>query len=103
MVCGANKKCFVDKTSRGTFIARCAPLRSKRNRGKRLIFFKIFFYSIFLAACNQKKAIGSCKATLKRYYYNSMMNTCEQFIFKGCGGNDNNFETKRHCEATCLI
>jgi len=86
MLCGANKKCFVDKTHDGTFIGRCIPLRSKRND----------------KACKQRKAVGSCSDTLKRFYYNSITNRCEKFIYKGCGGNDNNFETKRHCETTCV-
>lgn len=45
--------------------------------------------------------VGPCRAAFPRYFYNSTATSCEQFIFGGCGGNTNNFETKEKCEATC--
>jgi hypothetical protein len=52
--------------------------------------------------CKQKKAEGTCRATLKRFYYNSATNKCEKLAYTGCGGNQNNFETIRECKTTCL-
>ncbi len=57
---------------------------------------------IFLAVCEEEKAVGLCKAAFPRFYYNSTMKTCVTFIYGGCAGNDNNFETEDECAATCI-
>ena len=36
-----------------------------------------------------------------RYYFDKYENRCQQFIYSGCGGNDNNFETRAECERSC--
>lgn len=51
--------------------------------------------------CRQSMKVGPCRAAFPRYFYNSTAMSCEKFIFGGCGGNTNNFETKEKCEATC--
>lgn len=38
---------------------------------------------------------------LTRYYFNSRTNKCEQFTFKGCQGNHNNFHTESMCNTVC--
>ncbi|XP_074036900.1 uncharacterized protein [Leptinotarsa decemlineata] len=40
---------------------------------------------------------------LTRYYFNSNTNKCEQFIFKGCLGNHNNFHTENMCNIVCPV
>ena len=35
------------------------------------------------------------------YYYNQNEGKCLQFIYGGCGGNQNRFETLKKCEKTC--
>ncbi|GFR05007.1 hypothetical protein TNCT_498982 [Trichonephila clavata] len=51
--------------------------------------------------CSQKKEVGPCKAAMPRYYYNKKTKKCEKFIYGGCKGNSNNFQTLEDCEATC--
>ncbi|XP_076348776.1 uncharacterized protein LOC143246253 isoform X2 [Tachypleus tridentatus] len=51
--------------------------------------------------CNLPSDAGQCSDYLKRYYYNPNYNGCRQFIYSGCGGNNNNFETKVECEDAC--
>ncbi|XP_023305767.2 putative Kunitz-type serine protease inhibitor [Lucilia cuprina] len=44
---------------------------------------------------------GPCRMSLDRFYYNAQTDTCEQFKFGGCKGNDNKFGFKQTCEAAC--
>ncbi|KAH7973024.1 hypothetical protein HPB52_020573 [Rhipicephalus sanguineus] len=53
------------------------------------------------SACYLPKDMGPCFGYFPRYYYNTTTNTCEEFIYGGCRGNANNFETLRQCESKC--
>ncbi|XP_020797723.1 LOW QUALITY PROTEIN: tissue factor pathway inhibitor a [Boleophthalmus pectinirostris] len=58
---------------------------------------------IFREQCALKEEPGLCKAIKQRYYFNIDSGRCEMFEFGGCGGNDNNFESKEECEETCVV
>lgn len=45
---------------------------------------------------------GNCPLSLQRYYFNTTTGMCEEFIYKGCNGNLNNFLTLEECESKCL-
>ena len=45
--------------------------------------------------------IGPCSGIQKRSYFNSETNSCEEFLYGGCGGNGNNFLSKEMCEHRC--
>ncbi|KAB7506063.1 Kunitz-type serine protease inhibitor bitisilin-3, partial [Armadillidium nasatum] len=51
--------------------------------------------------CSQPPSAGMCRASFKRYFYNSSVNECQEFIYGGCQGNDNNFPSKEICESEC--
>ncbi|PKK22055.1 collagen alpha-1(VII) chain [Columba livia] len=44
---------------------------------------------------------GSCQNYVLLWYYHTESNTCRPFIFGGCRGNSNRFETKWRCERRC--
>lgn len=51
--------------------------------------------------CSMKAKSGPCLAYFEKYYFNKQTNSCEKFIYGGCGGNLNNFEDKDQCENVC--
>uniref|UniRef100_A0A8W8NJX2 Uncharacterized protein n=2 Tax=Magallana gigas TaxID=29159 RepID=A0A8W8NJX2_MAGGI len=52
--------------------------------------------------CNLPKKVGRCRAAFRRWWYNRRTKQCETFIYGGCGGNKNNFETRDKCERQCV-
>lgn len=51
--------------------------------------------------CGLPTLQGPCKAYEPRWAYSSSQQQCQSFIYGGCEGNDNNFESKEACEETC--
>jgi len=51
--------------------------------------------------CSLPSDSGTCEAYFPRFYYNADADRCEEFVYGGCDGNENNFETLAECEATC--
>ncbi|XP_078346264.1 PI-actitoxin-Aeq3b-like [Oculina patagonica] len=51
--------------------------------------------------CELPKVVGQCRGAFPKFYYNKDSGECEQFIYGGCMGNENNFETKEECEERC--
>ncbi|XP_007907385.1 WAP, Kazal, immunoglobulin, Kunitz and NTR domain-containing protein 2 [Callorhinchus milii] len=51
--------------------------------------------------CTLPALQGPCKAWEPRWAYNSLMRQCQSFIYGGCGGNENNFESRETCEEIC--
>ena len=51
--------------------------------------------------CSLPPETGPCLAYFRHYFYNTTSKQCEQFIYGGCRGNENNFETVEECEANC--
>lgn len=51
--------------------------------------------------CSLQSKPGRCYGYFKRFYFNINSGRCEKFIYGGCSGNENNFESKRECENKC--
>ena len=43
-----------------------------------------------------------CMGYFPKWYFDSKVNKCKKFIYGGCQGNGNNFESIRECERTCF-
>ncbi|KAH8241117.1 hypothetical protein KR026_012426 [Drosophila bipectinata] len=79
---------------------------------KLLIFLVVFvaFATISIDAKNEICGLPhsrngdliSCEAYIPSWTYNSSSNECIKFIYGGCRGNDNRFDTKQACEEKCL-
>uniref|UniRef100_A0A7E4W475 Kunitz/Bovine pancreatic trypsin inhibitor domain protein n=1 Tax=Panagrellus redivivus TaxID=6233 RepID=A0A7E4W475_PANRE len=46
---------------------------------------------------------GPCNRLRYMWFFNMTKGTCEQFLYGGCGGNDNRFSTFEHCQVTCEV
>ncbi|XP_069360607.1 papilin isoform X3 [Maniola hyperantus] len=51
--------------------------------------------------CNQPSEQGDCQAYVYMWYYDAASDECGQFVYGGCKGNDNRFETQQECENRC--
>ncbi|KAK0411672.1 hypothetical protein QR680_005774 [Steinernema hermaphroditum] len=51
--------------------------------------------------CTSPLSIGSGTANLPRWYFNTQSRRCQQFVYTGIGGNNNNFLSREACTATC--
>ncbi|KAI0228570.1 WAP four-disulfide core domain protein 6B [Lamellibrachia satsuma] len=51
--------------------------------------------------CDLPKRTGHCLAYIPRWFYNKNTGQCVKFIYGGCGGNMNNFETAAACRRMC--
>ena len=76
------------------------------NQGAFYFRFRSLKISILLsipAVCQDfEEPEVSCLAYIPRWRYVSSIGQCENFIFGGCGGNANNFETFEACERKCM-
>lgn len=54
-----------------------------------------------LVICRQPVIVGSCRAAFPKFFYNASQQSCSNFVYGGCEGNSNNFETLDECEKTC--
>ncbi|CAD5214180.1 unnamed protein product [Bursaphelenchus xylophilus] len=52
--------------------------------------------------CQEEKEEGQCGGTFPRYWYNNQTNRCDRFIYTGCKGNRNQFETEEECKLLCV-
>ncbi|XP_049650585.1 kunitz-type protease inhibitor 2 [Accipiter gentilis] len=56
-----------------------------------------------LELCSLPKAVGQCRASMPRWWFNITGGLCQSFVFGGCKGNANNFLTERECQESCIL
>nr|XP_037274979.1 kunitz-type serine protease inhibitor 6-like [Rhipicephalus microplus] len=55
----------------------------------------------FEPQCDQGPDVGLCKGFFPMWWFNTKTGKCEEFVYGGCGGNGNRYETREECEETC--
>ncbi|KHJ98222.1 Kunitz/Bovine pancreatic trypsin inhibitor domain protein [Oesophagostomum dentatum] len=51
--------------------------------------------------CKKELETGPCRALFKKYGYSTKEKKCVEFVYGGCKGNENNFETMEECQKKC--
>ncbi|XP_022833040.1 kunitz-type serine protease inhibitor A-like [Spodoptera litura] len=52
--------------------------------------------------CSLAFDYGHCFGQYNRWGWDPLFKTCRRRLYSGCGGNQNNFETRSECLATCV-
>ncbi|XP_056399689.1 amyloid beta precursor like protein 2 isoform X1 [Hyla sarda] len=55
------------------------------------------------AVCSQEAVTGPCRAMFPRWYFDIKQKKCVRFVYGGCGGNRNNFQSETYCMAVCKV
>lgn len=63
----------------------------------------IFDYETARQICSLEVDAGSCRGAYQRFYYDPSRQSCEEFEFTGCRGNQNNFLTRDDCLNSCSL
>ena len=61
----------------------------------------MFFFMATLDICSMPSHGGDCAAYIVLWYYDKDRARCLQFVYTGCGGNANRFQTQEECEGRC--
>nr|ABI52687.1 Kunitz domain [Argas monolakensis] len=51
--------------------------------------------------CTLPMKVGPCRAAVPKFYYDSSTGRCKMFIYGGCQGNANRFNTQKDCMQVC--
>lgn len=51
--------------------------------------------------CTLEAETGPCRASMSRWHFDMSQRKCVRFIYGGCAGNRNNFDSEEYCMAVC--
>ncbi|XP_014674581.1 PREDICTED: papilin-like, partial [Priapulus caudatus] len=52
--------------------------------------------------CAMPRDSGPCSAAIRKWFFNSETEKCEQYLYGGCQGNENRFDDKSDCDQVCF-
>jgi len=58
---------------------------------------------IYIDVCYLPKSVGPCEGYYPTWYYDQERKQCAQFVYGGCLGNNNKFQTREECEHLCVV
>ena len=54
------------------------------------------------AVCRLPKIVGICRLSVPSFYFDRATLQCQSFLYGGCGGNGNRFNSLEECQSLCL-
>lgn len=60
-----------------------------------------YFLIRYIDKCFLYQDRGNCSNMSSKYFYDRQDGVCKQFMYGGCGGNDNRFDSKQECDQQC--
>lgn len=63
----------------------------------------VFDFETAQTICTLEPDAGSCRGAYKRFYYDAARQSCQEFEYGGCRGNQNNFLTSEICMSSCSL
>ena len=73
----------------------------KRAWFKHDINLQVFVWRVQSEHCGAEPEVGPCRASFQRWYHDRKKGSCQSFIYGGCKGNKNNYDSKESCMAAC--
>jgi len=55
------------------------------------------------STCDLPAEVGVCRGNFPRFYFDRTTGQCHEFVYGGCGGNENNFESIEECQQSCGV
>lgn len=92
---------FVFAILAAVFISAEAFNCKKETNAFDFLIYLILFWCPFSAACTEPKLGGDCRGTIPSYFYNQETRKCEHFLYGGCHGNENRFDSEEECNREC--
>ncbi|KAL7035800.1 hypothetical protein ACKWTF_008565 [Chironomus riparius] len=67
--------------------------------------FSIFFFIVMINGqapdCTSPAVTGRCFAYFPSWYYDPAAKACKEFVYGGCGGNGNRYDSWQECMFNC--
>jgi hypothetical protein len=102
--CSPDKLCpdthFCHISDEPSLSNQCCPKSITKNMDK--LEIRNFFKHLDGDPCEQLFVEGQGPSHLERFYFDSKRGRCHQFVYRGAGGNANNFLSKIDCDYVCL-
>uniref|UniRef100_A0A8C5HCD1 Amyloid-like protein 2 n=1 Tax=Gouania willdenowi TaxID=441366 RepID=A0A8C5HCD1_GOUWI len=70
-------------------------------KGKRKVTSDLTAVSLITAVCTLEAETGPCRASMPRWHFDLSQRKCVRFVYGGCAGNRNNFDSEEYCMAVC--
>lgn len=63
--------------------------------------FDTLILFIWTDTCELPMVVGPCNSDYLQWFYDRQTDTCQEFNYGGCQGNDNRFSDQESCERRC--
>lgn len=93
---------IVETKEEPTTTTTMAPVKVVPGRSTRLLYRLPYPGTIIRPSlCALSPSPGPCLASIPFFHFDGI--DCQPFVYGGCGGNDNRFETIEQCQQVCLV